>query len=252
MKSPIVKSLKFISTATVLCTAFMSLQAIAGKPSKADAGALAGYGDIIMPELLDGSVMIDNDKIRPGEPNILQTKFLKIDKPNGLQERIDRLIFGIERDIPPEYDHYGHEIRRFMAHVGNEKIYSDESYLTEQIKNVRKARVVLRYWQAHVDEEIGDIDKLIEQEDSGSSVRSIFKQNKATIRGFFIAAQGWLESNEALLMNIFDTFGYFQLDYPELIFTRPHERIEYFNLFQARQAKLKEIRSYQSFTMMVY
>jgi len=67
-----------------------------------------------------------------------------------------------------------------------------------------------------------------------------------------IDAQGWIDSNERLLMNIWDTQGYVQVEYPEIIFIRPGERIDFFNLFQTRQFKLREIKKYQSFAMMVY
>ena len=220
------------------------------------ATAYAGKDDIDlnvpMPELTPGSVMIDYDDQPPKEPNIVEISYLKIYPPRSLKERVNRLVHGITMDVPPEYDHYGYEIRRYMATVGNPKVFTDEAFLIEQIKNVRKARVVLRYWQKHIQEEMEQIEKEIEDVDAGSGVRTAYKQNRQETRSFFVDAQSWVDSNERLLMSVFDVFGYVQIEYPELIFLRPHQRIDFYNAFQARQFKLKEIRRYQSFTIMVY
>ncbi len=210
------------------------------------------FNNIPMPELEPGSVIIDDDEVAPNEPNLVEITYLKIMPPRSLRERVDRLIHGIAMDIPPEYDHYGYEIRRFMAKVGNPLIFTDEEFLIEQIKNVRKARVVLRFWQKHIQDEIEAIEAEIEKIDAGSGIRTALKQNRQATRSFFVDAQSWVDSNERLLMVIFDIFGYVQFEYPEVIFIRPHQRIDFYNAYQARQFKLKEIRKHQSFSYMVY
>lgn len=234
-----------IFTALLLFAALFSASAFAG--NKDDE-----YSSVFMPKLEYGSVIIDDDDIPPSEPNIVKITFLKNTPVIGLGERVERLIQGITLDIPPEYDIYGYEIRRYMAHAGNPKIYTDEDYLIDQIRNVRKARIILRYWQEYLANEVDEIEKLIEDQDSSSSIRTSFRQNKAIVRSFMVAAQGWLDSNERLLMNVFDTFGYVTVDYPELIFLRPHQRIDFYNLFVARQSKLKEIHKYTAFSTMPY
>lgn len=211
-----------------------------------------GYDKVIDPKLKDGSVLIDTDTVPPKEPNMIETKFLVQPPPRGLLERINRLIDGVDRDIPPEYDQYGYEIRRYMSRIGNLKVYTDQDYLVEQIKNVRKARIILRYWQESIEKEVKEIEVEIEANDSASTFWTVFKQNKAITRSFMIDAQGWIDSNERLLLNIWDTQGFVQVDYPEIIFIRPGERIDFFNLLQTRQFKLREIKKYQSFAMMVY
>ncbi len=211
-----------------------------------------GYDLVFKPKLLDGSVIIDSDNTPPREPNIIEIKFLKDNPPRGMLERISRLIQGIDTDIPPEYDIYGYEIRRYMAQAGNPKIYTDEDFLIQQIKNVRKARVIITFWQKHLESEIDDIKKQINEEDSSSLMWTSLKQNRQQTRSFIIAAQSWLDSNERFLMNVLDIQSNIQLEYPEIIFMRAHERIEFYNLLQIRQVKLEQIKKYQPFAMMAY
>lgn len=211
-----------------------------------------GYDLVFMPTMKDNIITIDNDNLPPPEPNIVPVTFLQDTPPRGLLDRVNRLSHGISVDIPPEYDQYGYEIRRYMSGVGNIKIYTDEEFLIEQIKNTRKARVIVRFWQQHLEKELGELEALISEQDSSSSVWTALKQNRQLTRSFIIDLQGWVDSNERLLLKIFDLFGYIQLQYPELIFLRPHERIEFFNLYQIRQAKLNAIKKYQAFALMAY
>lgn len=240
----------------ILAVTFMSLALVAGQTEAATAKKknrdAQGYDLVFMPTMKDNVITIDNDSIPPNEPNIVPVTFLQDTPPRGLLDRVNRMVHGITVDIPPEYDQYGYEIRRYMSHVGNTKIYTDEEFLIEQIRNTRKARVIVRFWQQHLEKEVEEIEKLVAEQDSSSSVWTALKQNRQVTRTFVIDLQGWVDSNERLLMNILDTFSYVQLDYPELIFLRPHERIEFFNLYQTRQAKLNAIKKYQAFALMSY
>lgn len=211
-----------------------------------------GYDLVFMPTMKDNIITIDVDTTPPNEPNLVQVTFLQDAPPRGLLDRVNRLSHGISVDIPPEYDQYGYEIRRYMASVGNIKIYTDEEFLEEQIRNTRKARVIVRFWQQHLEKELDELEQLISEEDSASSIWTALKQNRQLTRSFVIDLQGWVDANERLLLKIFDLFGYIQLQYPELIFMRPHERIQFFNLYQIRQAKLNAIKKYQAFALMAY
>ena len=120
----------------------------------------AGYEIIVMPKLESMWVEIDDDQEEPNEPNIGAVDFHRLPDVNGIQGRVDRLINGITRDIPPEYDHYGYEIRRYMASVGNIKVYEDEEFIKQQIKNVRKAAVIADFWRESLEKEIAAIEKI--------------------------------------------------------------------------------------------
>lgn len=232
--------------------AVFSFSAVATAKRKVITTDKQGYDAIFQPELKELAVTIDNDDLPPNEPNLVPIKFLQDKPPKGITERIQRLTLGISTDTPPEYDVFGYEIRRYMASIGNAKIYYDDAFLIEQLKNVKKARIIASFWQKHIQKEIDEIEEIIEDKDSSSSVRTAIKQARLETRSFMIDLQGWIDSNERLLKHIMDIQGYIQFEYPEVIFIRPNERVEFFNLFQARQFKLKKIREYQSFALMVY
>ncbi len=214
----------------------------------------AGYGHVVMPELFSNSVLIDDDEEPPVEPNIIKVKFLKLPEISGIKERVDRLVQGIDIDLPPEYDHYGYEIRRYMASVGNLKIFEDDDFLIEQIKNTRKAKVIAEYWKKHINEEIKELDKIVLEDDNISfSVRTAFKQNKVTTRAFLISLEAWIEKNEDFLMVILENpSSMYEVLYPEIIIKDDKLRNDFFNKLNVKQVKLKEIREYQPFAMMVY
>ncbi len=214
----------------------------------------SGYEEVVMPELFDSSTTIDNDEEPPLEPNIGEVKFLKMPPVNGVQGRVDRLVEGITRDVPPEYDHYGYEIRRYMSRVGNTKIFTDEEYLKDQIKNVRKASVIADYWRNFLDKEIAELDEIIdsESESVAFSTRTSFKQNRTTVSTFLISLKSWIDSNEHLLLHVFDNPGEFEVMYPEIMISQNSENIEFYNRSLVKQTKLKEIKAYGPFAMMAY
>ena len=60
------------------------------------------------------------------EPFFKEVTFLNLEHPRTFQGRIDRLLYGIYTDVAPEYDHFGYEIRRYMAGVGLSLIHISE------------------------------------------------------------------------------------------------------------------------------
>ncbi|MDH5722667.1 MAG: hypothetical protein OEY94_05030 [Alphaproteobacteria bacterium] len=209
--------------------------------------------DVFMPELESGSIIIGEGPEPPAEPNILKITFLKIPPTSSIEGRIENLLHGIKTDIPPEYDHYGYEIRRYMSRIGNVKIFEDEEFLVEQIKNVRKARVIIEYWQAALQKEVNEIEEIVDNmPDAPSIIKTSLRKNKAEARSFITDAQRWIDSNERYLQHVYNLFGYLNLYYPELAFMRPHERIDFFNLLTTKQSILKRIKEYGPFAHMVY
>lgn len=204
------------------------------------------------PRINDNAVIIDSDDRPPTEPHFLEMEYLKQKPPINLADRVNRLVYGIKTDIPAEYDIYGHEIRVYMAHVGNPRIYKETEYMQEQIKNVRKAAIVAKFWQEELTKEINQIEKEIELTDAPSAVRSAFRQNKAYVRSFLVDLKGWIDSNERALMNLYNLGDLYYVVYPKVIFIRPPDRIKYYNVMRIRVTNLKEIRKYKGFEIMVY
>ncbi len=214
----------------------------------------SSYDKVVMPEIFSSSVLIDDDEKQPIEPNVAKVKFLGMPDVRGKQERVDRLIQGIKKDLPPEYDHYGYEIRRYMARVGNLKIFEDEEYLKQQIKNVKKAKIIANFWKELLENEVKAIGDIVENDESVTfAVRTAFKQNKLTTRTFMISLHSWIDANETFLLHIFNSPpNTYEILYPEVIIKEANLRLDFYNKLNARQIKLKEIRSYQLFAMMVY
>ncbi len=215
--------------------------------------ASSEYEEVFMPVMDAASVIIDDDDVPPVEPNLLKAKFLKYPPLSGIGERVDRLVYGIKTDIKPELDHYGYEIRRYMSHVGNIQIYNDNEFLLRQIVNVRKAGVIAEYWKKHLDKEISEIEKIIEENTSIElRIRTSFKQNRSTAQTFMIILGSWIDANKRLLESIKQDPDIYKVEYPKIEISIPSERVNFFNLYSKRQAKLKDIRRYTPFAMMVY
>lgn len=212
----------------------------------------ASFEPPFAPVILSSSIRIDKDDTPPIEPKFTNVTYRKSTPFNSLEDRINRLTHGVIETLPPEYDHYGHEIRKYMAQLGNNKIFDDEEFLKEQIKSVRKARVVFEYWESHINEEIREIDEIVQTQKVTSLVRTNFKQNKAHLKTFFLVMKSWINTNERLLMFIFENFDYVEILYPEIVFKDQRVKVGLYNILAFKQQKLKELKEYKSFEMMVY
>ncbi len=240
-------------TLTLVVVFMMSSNASAQAPNMTFASDTS-YGRVIMPQLFSTSVLIDDDDTPPAAPNIFKVKFLRLPPLNGIDERVDRLVQGIKVDLPPEYDHYGYEIRRYMSKVGEIKIFTDNEFLLEQIKNVRKSQIIADYWKKHLDKEIGEIEKIIESnEDTPFTVRTAFRQNKVTVRSFIVDLKAWIEANNVMLSNIYKhSIDNYDVVYPEIIITSSLARQTFYNDMTVKQNKLTAIKAYHPFAIMVY
>ena len=209
--------------------------------------------EIVMPELRSTSVMIDDDDEMPIEPNIGVVTYKKRKPLTSMKERVDRLVQGVNKNIPPEFDHYGYEIRRYMSRAGNLEIFENEEYLKDQIRNVRKAAIIFKYWKKYLESEVLEIEKLIDNDETISPViRTVFKQNKTTLKTFIVSLKSWIDSNERLLLHVYNNPEFFEVYYPEIIIISPQDNVKFYNLSVIKQTKLKDIRAYRPFNMMVH
>lgn len=209
--------------------------------------------EIVMPELRSTSVMIDDDDEMPVEPNIGVIIYKKRKPLTSMRERVDRLVQGVNKNIPPEFDHYGYEIRRYMSRAGNLEIFEDEEYLKDQIRNVRKAAIVFKYWKKYLEDEVLEIEELVDNDETISPViRTVFKQNKTTLKTFIVSLKSWIDSNERLLLHVYNNPEIFEVYYPEIIIISPQANVKFYNLSLIKQTKLKDMRAYRPFNMMVH
>ena len=197
---------------------------------------------VIMPRMESDGILIDDDLTPPVAPRFVEIQYLKPKELSSLTERVSKLIYGVDIDVAPEYDMYGYEIRRYMVEVGNPQIYKDRDFLKKQIINVRKAKVVLKFWQQDIDQQMKDLDMEMDKQNASSSIRTAYRQNKTKVRSFMVDMTAWIDSNERLINYLYSREDLYYLDYPKVGFIRPPERIEYYNMLRVRQINLIEIR----------
>lgn len=235
----------------VLCGSYSSM----AKKENLRLDVDASYDDVVMPELYSTSILIDNDSERPQEPNIAPVSFRKLDEHTGVNHRLQKIFNGIKNKVPPEYDHFGYEIRRYMSRVGNVEIFDDDdTFLREQIKNVKKAAVIADYWKKDLQKELDEIGEILSADELADKQYGIeFRRVKSEVTTFMISLHGWIESNHEVLMYIFDNPRIFYVDYPEIVIRLANERVDFYNLLIVRQTKLKSVREkYLPFEIMVY
>ena len=189
----------------------------------------------------------------PLEPEFKKVTYLELDPPRSLNERIERLIHAIYVDVPPEYDHYGHEIRRYMAKVAGPNVLNSKSNLQGQIQNIESAQTILKYWKAAHEKETADIEKIIEETDASSSTRQSFKYRRGVADAFFIEAGSWMNNNKRVLKYLHDLEpDSYEFKDPTFTFSGQRKLKRFLQLYDAQQRALKEIQDYTPFRMMVY
>lgn len=187
------------------------------------------------------------------EPQIPEVKFLAQDPPRTLKERTDRLLEGIMVDVPPEYDHYGYEMRRYMAHILNREVFSNRERLKQELQNIRNARIVLDYWGKALNAEIEAIETEIEQSDASSTMRTTFNYNRGVASAFLQEAGAWLEHNENLLAFLLGKNpAEYGINGSELIFMSPEDSRAFGKLLKIREAARKIVAQYAPFRVMPY
>ena len=189
----------------------------------------------------------------PIEPVFEKVTYLKIEPPGTLNERIDRLIHGIYVDVPPEYDHYGYEIRRYMSAIGNVDAINSNQNLQGQIKNIKSAEIILKYWAESLRKEFAEIEAEIETSNASSSTRSSFKYHRGVAEAFLTEATSWMRNNRKGLEYLLEIgAGSYQFDPPKFIFKDQKQLKKYTALYEAQQKALEQMKEYTPFRMMVY
>lgn len=188
----------------------------------------------------------------PVEPNIPPVKFLKPDPPASLRERVEQLLYGIKVDIPPEYDHFGYEMRRYMAHVAGPDVLGNETRLQEELKNIRKAKIILKFWREELFKQMSALEKDIAAQKPSADVLTGFKYNSGIARAFLAECQAWLDKNEAMLQYLADRQGLYEFKYPEFTFQKVEDRMGFATRFKAAREARDIINDYVPFAIMVY
>ncbi len=188
----------------------------------------------------------------PVEPKIPPVQFLKQEPPVTLREHVDHLLYGIKVDIPPEYDVYGYELRRYMAHIGGPEVLGNEERLGQELKNIRKAKIILKYWNDDVTSRISEIKKKIEAEKPSADILTSFKFNSGLAMAFMAECQVWIKKNEDFLNFLSQKQGAYTYNDPTLVFHDEEDRRAFAAHYIAARNAQKIINEYVPFATMVY
>lgn len=187
------------------------------------------------------------------EPTYKKVTFYKLDPPRTLRERVERLTHGMLVDMPPEYDHYGYEIRRFMAKVGNEAVLDSTQNIKGQLQNIKFAQKIAAAWQANHLKEVNEINVLIEEQNASSTVRSLYNTKKLEAQSFFQHLNGWIRYNRDALSYLAEIgTNRYQYQDGEFRFRSSEEFNKYKILHETRVRALDRMHGYTPFRLMVY
>jgi hypothetical protein len=188
----------------------------------------------------------------PADSELPKVKYLKMQPVRNLQEKIDRLLQGIKIDIPPEYDYYGYEIRRYMTHVGNIEVYKNPDRRKLEEENIKNAQIVFSYWVADIRKQEQEIQEEIEKTNASSNLRTSYNYNSGVVAAFQVECQGWLTNNEQMLKFLDDNSGAFLFESPFLKFTQSEARDAFAVLFSAREKARQQLNKYGPFAGVIY
>lgn len=175
--------------------------------------------------------------------------------PNAsFSELLGRLLFGVTTDVSPEYDKYGHEIRRYMSNVGNMKIYSNRVYLYEQLKNAKKARAIADVWYKKTLEDFSSLEKVMASDKTLTfAEKSNLRKSKVEYLFFVRDLMAWIDSNVDMLDYLYNSVqGAYNVYYPVVKFDYADEGVDFYNFFAQKVLALKSIKKYHAFSQMIY
>lgn len=189
----------------------------------------------------------------PSEPRIDKVTFLKVDPPQSLKQKVDGLLLAFYTDVPPEYDHYGYEIRRYMAHIAGREVLDNAERIKVELANIANAKIIYDYWRRDLTKKISDIKLAIEADpDTPTDIRTTFKYNSGLAVAFLTECRAWLEINQKILEFLLEKQGRFTYKDPIIKFDDRHDYSEFMSLYTAQQKALTEINQYMPFALMVY
>ncbi|MGH1398511.1 MAG: hypothetical protein ACRBCT_04780 [Alphaproteobacteria bacterium] len=191
-------------------------------------------------------------KIERYEPELPQIQFYDLEPPKTLQTRIESLIHGIGLSLPPEYDYYGYEIRRYMATVGNDAVFSDSDKLSEAIMAIRRAKLVLEKWKGVLNTRIKALQDEVEQTNSGSPERINFKFKRAEAQKFLNDCDQWITANEEMLLILAKNFKRYRYIAPVFDFRDADTLAAFIEAHATRDEALTAIHEYTPFRLMIY
>jgi len=214
------------------------------------------YNALILPNIVHAHLnkhhFMTKKESPPSEPHFKKVKFLKQQPPKTLAERVDRIIHGIYIDIPPEYDHYGYEIRRSMKSILTPHDLNDPLLIPEKLENVRKARIILDYWKRELNKEMRELGALVDEQKTTINLKTTYRYNQRIVTEFIPVLYGWVDKNMQFLEYVRDINGEFYVNYPFYDIADKNKKREFQKLYNEREEALKKVITYSPFRAMIY
>ena len=201
------------------------------------------------PEKLEENKLYGEQRLEPRFPEI---QFYELEPPATLQTRIESIVHGISLSLPPEYDYYGYEIRRYMAGVGGDPIFADPEKLARAITDTRRAAMALDRWEEAMNAKMLAIGEEVEATQAGSPERLDLKFKTHEARNFFAKCREWIAANEAMLNFLGENYGQYEYVAPVFNFSNKQTLEKFVDLHAARDEARAKVHEYAPFRMMIY
>ena len=187
------------------------------------------------------------------EPSFPEIKFFKYPAPATLSARIDTILHGVTVSLPPEYDLYGYELRRYMSRIAGPEAMASTERLAAEIANAKRAKIILEYWGKEITGLIDELGAEIEADDNiDSATRTSYRFKSGKAKAFLVEANSWVDNNQAFLEALYAMRGSYEYIDPSINFRDEEDLKEFTRLFRAREKALSFIHAYPPFRMMAY
>lgn len=191
--------------------------------------------------------------IPPTEPVYPPVRHVVFDWPVDLHARIEALLHGLSMDMPPEYDYYGYEIRRYMVSVCNINVLASKDNIKGQLINIENAENVLRNWRKDLNRRMAQIEQQMDEEGAEPDDRVLYRYNKGKVSAFFAETESWIRNNKALLQYL-HRLGKdnYKIKGSKFSFRNEADLEKFVSLYDARERALQQMRKYTPFKLMIY
>ncbi len=186
------------------------------------------------------------------EPSFPEIQFFALDPPKTMQQRVQSVLYGITIDLPPQYDHYGYDIRRYMTSVGSAEVLDNHERIAEELQKVEHAQKILEAWKQKNVELVAQVQQEVEQEDVDPVLKQDFNLNRSKAAAFFIDAKIWLDNHRKMLEQLSHLRGEYYFEDSQLTFKNPEDMRKFAAAYEESLISIQAMHEYVPFRVMVY
>lgn len=198
-------------------------------------------------------------KARAFDSNLTDSEYKKenyksIPPFDSTDKEVDRLLFGITKEINPRFDRYGNEIRRHMARAGSVDVMVQATARKHEYDNVKAAAQILKNWKTHKGGEIIAIEERIATypQEEQDRLNAKLSDNLKVVADFYNLMDKWIKANLDLLVFLEMSQDEFDPINPEKGFKNEDTQDMFNHLLQKRNHARDMIRAYPPFSDVRY